>query len=76
MKRRFFLCIKNRGYQADLLLGKVYHALPAAPGDKAGWLRIVDDSGEDYYYPEKYFLEVELPAAAQKAVIAIAKEAA
>jgi hypothetical protein len=28
-------------------------------------LRIVDESGEDYLYPEAYFAPLELPAAAE-----------
>ena len=39
--------------------------------DKAaeeGYLRIVDESGEDYLYPESYFISVELPRKVQDAL--------
>jgi hypothetical protein len=29
-------------------------------------LRIVDESGEDYLYPESYFLHIELPRAVER----------
>jgi hypothetical protein len=31
-------------------------------------LRVVDESGEDYLYPEAYFVFVRLPRKAQQAV--------
>ena len=40
----------------DLLLGKCYEVL-ATEGD---WLRIVDESGEDYLYPAEWFVPVVL----------------
>ena len=39
--------------------------------DKAaeeGYLRIVDESGEGYLYPESYFITVELPRKVQDAL--------
>lgn len=35
----------------DLVVGKVYEVT----GEKDGWYRIVDESGEDYWYPKDYF---------------------
>jgi hypothetical protein len=32
------------------------------------YLRIVDESGEDYLYPESYFISVELPRMVQEAL--------
>jgi hypothetical protein len=33
-----------------------------------GYLRVVDESGEDYLYPESYFILVQLPEEAQEAL--------
>jgi hypothetical protein len=41
---------------------KVYQVLPDDKAADAGYLRIVDESGEDYLYPESYFVSVELPS--------------
>lgn len=41
---------------ADLTLGAVYKVLPSPPSEQdAGFLRVVDNSGEDYLYPASYF---------------------
>ena len=32
-------------------------------------VRVVDESGEDYLYPEKYFVPIKLPQAAERAVL-------
>jgi hypothetical protein len=33
-----------------------------------GYLRIIDESGESYLYPESYFVLVRLPQEAEKAL--------
>jgi len=32
-------------------------------------IRVIDESGEDYLYPEEYFVPVSLPRAAETAVL-------
>ena len=45
---RFVGCISNRDYQASLELGKYYRVIPDEKAAKHGYLRVVDESGEDY----------------------------
>ena len=66
-ERKFALCIKNEGCH-DLELRKIYEVLPDTRALKDGYLRIVDESGEDYLYPESYFIHVRLPRKAQEAL--------
>ena len=47
---------------------KIYRVLLDDEAKKEGYLRIVDESGEDYLYPESYFILVELPREAQDAL--------
>jgi hypothetical protein len=63
---RFALCIANRGAE-DLVVRKVYRVLPDKAAAATGYLRIVDESGEDYLYPGDYFVFVELPEKAKRA---------
>jgi hypothetical protein len=35
---------------------------------KEGYLRILEESGEDYLYPEAYFIPIQLPLEAQEAL--------
>jgi hypothetical protein len=65
---RYVVCVKNDDYPASLELRKLYPAVPDKTADKAGLIRVVDESGEDYLYPSDYFLPVRLPQAIEKAV--------
>ena len=55
---RFVLCVRNEGYPAGLELRKVYRALADEQGSKLHQLRVIDESGGDYLYPEEYFVFV------------------
>ena len=63
----FALCIDNRDCD-DLEKGKVYRILPDNDASKEGYLRIIDESTEDYLYPESYFVLLDLPEKAQHAL--------
>ena len=63
----FALCIENRDCE-DLEKRKIYQVLPDNKAAKEGYLRIIDESGEDYLYPESYFILVRLPRKAQEAL--------
>ena len=58
----FVVCISNEGYPASLESGKIYEVIPDAQAESRHYLRVMDESGEDYLYPEKLFLAVPLPA--------------
>ncbi len=70
MKReaQFVICVVNRGYAASLELRKIYQLLPDKVGLKHHQVRIIDESGESYLYPEEYFVPVKLPQAVEQAV--------
>ena len=63
-KRRFLLCLNNRAYPASLELCKVYQAVPDANAAKQHFVRVIDESGDDYLYPQSCFVPIELPAEA------------
>jgi len=64
---KYVMCIDRGGYRASLTAHKVYKVIPDPAAEKHGQLRIIDDSGEDYLFGAKHFVEVSLPAAAQVA---------
>ena len=70
MKRevQFVSCVGNRGYAASLQLRKIYQVVPDKAGLKHRQIRIIDESGEDYLYPQEYFVPVKLPLAVEQAV--------
>jgi hypothetical protein len=57
----FVVCINNTGYLASLELHKIYRIIPDPGATRLGSLRVVDESGEDYLYPAKWFVPVALP---------------
>lgn len=58
---RFALCIDNAEYPASLEARKLYDVLPDEEAALHRLLRIIDESGEDYLYPMRYFRLVSLP---------------
>ena len=64
---KFALCVENRDCE-DLEKRKIYQILPDDDSEKEGYLRVVDESGEDYLYPQSYFILVPLPREAQEAL--------
>jgi hypothetical protein len=66
---RFVVCVNNKDYPASLELRKLYQVVADDAAAKHHQLRVIDESGEDYLYPEEYFVPVQLPQAAEKAVL-------
>lgn len=64
---RFVVCIRNDECD-DLELRKVYQLLPDRKAAREDYVRIVDESGEDYLYPESYFVPLSLSVRAQNAL--------
>ena len=62
MKRHFMICVENRDYEASLEIRKIYEVLPDKLAEKHHQIRVKDESGEDYLYPEKYFAPIRLPS--------------
>ena len=65
--QKFALCIENKDCE-DLEKRKIYQTLPDDEAEKEGYLRVVDESGEDYLYPQSYFVLIPLPRKAQEAL--------
>jgi len=66
-ERVFALCVENKDCE-DLEKRKIYKVLPDEEAEKEGYLRVIDESGEDYLYPQSYFVLVKLPREAQEAL--------
>ena len=47
----------------DLEARKLYQIFPDREAAREGYIRVVDESGEDYIYPSDLFVPVRLPAA-------------
>ena len=65
----FVICIHNVDYPAALELRKIYQVVPDEVAVKQHLMRVIDESGEDYLYPDTYFLAVDLPQTIKDALL-------
>ncbi len=67
-ERKFALCVENKDC-ADLEKRKVYRVLPDKSAAKEDFIRVIDESGEDYLCPASCFTSIKVPAAAAKSLL-------
>jgi len=60
------VCVHNEGNGVSLQLWKIYKPLRDNDARAEGFLRVVDESGEDYLFPDENFVPIELPAEVKK----------
>ncbi|VAW77880.1 hypothetical protein MNBD_GAMMA15-46 [hydrothermal vent metagenome] len=63
------ICVRNDDHPASLEKRKIYETIPDSDATKHNQIRVIDESGEDYLYPEEYFIPVTLPKNVEEAVI-------
>jgi len=52
---RFAFCINNGGYPDDLKVRTIYQVLPDESGARSNFIRVLDETGDDYLYPARPF---------------------
>jgi hypothetical protein len=70
---QFALCLDNEGYPASLEVGKLYRVVPDEEATAHGYIRIIDESGEDYAFTANRFHMVHLPQAVGQALLAASR---
>ncbi len=60
------VCIENTGYPAALELRKIHQRLSDPRAEADGFVRVIDESGEDYLFPSRFFAAIEVPSAVQR----------
>jgi hypothetical protein len=66
----FVVCVANDGCD-DLTTGMTYRVLPDALAARDGYLRVVDDAGEDYLYPAGRFVAIDVLQAEEPKLLAV-----
>jgi hypothetical protein len=56
----------NTGDNVDLELRKIYRHRVDKKANAEGFVRIIDETGEDYLFPATFFLPIRLPARAAR----------
>jgi hypothetical protein len=69
----FALCLNNEGYPASLEVGKLYRVIPDEEAAAHGYIRVIDESGEDYAFSADRFHLVYLPHAVGQALLAASR---
>lgn len=65
--RGYAICVQTD--DPDLLTPRmIYRVVPDASAARSDYVRIVDNEGEDYLYPAKYFVHVDLPLTVKRAL--------
>lgn len=57
---KWTICIKNSGYEASLEARKLYPVQEDARADAVGMIRVIDESGEGYLYPQEMFAPISI----------------
>ena len=66
---QFAICLDNKGYEVSLEIGKLYQVIPDTEADKHGYIRLIDESEEDYAFTANRFYIPELPVPVEKALL-------
>jgi hypothetical protein len=72
----FAICLSNEGYPASLEVGKLYQVIPDEEAAAHGYIRVIDESGEDYAYSVERFYLIALPQAVEQALLSASEKLA
>ena len=67
--RHFAVCVRNDEHEESLELRKIYEVLEDVVAAKHNMIRVIDEEGEDYLYPEDWFLPIQLPQNIEEAIL-------
>jgi hypothetical protein len=68
---RLLICVENKGYSMSLEKRKIYMSVPDPAAAKHDLVRVIDESGENYLCPKRFFLPITLPHSERSAVLEV-----
>ena len=72
MEPKFVVCIDSGDWPEDLLVRKIYRVLPDEHAAELGWIRVIDETEEDYLYPSDCFMPIDLTEEVEQALYSTA----
>jgi hypothetical protein len=69
INQQFALCLNNDGYQSSLEKGKLYQVIADAEAEANGYVRLIDESGEDYAFTKDRFHLMTLPKPVEQTLL-------
>ncbi len=70
LNHRIAICVDNTDYELSLERRKVYPILPDADAERDDYVRVIDETGEDYLFPASRFVFLAVPTEIEEAVLA------
>lgn len=67
-KKDFVICIRSTGFRASLMPRRVYEVIDDPNAKRFGLVRVVDESGQDYLYPDTLFMALPVSAPLARAI--------
>ncbi len=64
------ICVDNTDYEMSLKRRTVYPVTPDADAEQDNYVRIIDETGEDYLFPPSRFVLLAVTADVEEAVLA------
>src|SRR5438034_635023 len=68
LPHRWVVCVANPGYAASLERRKLYRSLMDQRASWGGLIRVIDESGESYFYPSEFFRPIRVTAILEEAL--------
>jgi hypothetical protein len=68
-RKGFVICVGNEGFEASLVVRRVYERIDDRVAQGHGLVRVKDESGEDYLFPAKLFVPIAIPRGAGRAFL-------
>ena len=67
---KWTVCIKNAGFEASLEARKLYNVEDDLKAQALGMIRVIDESGEGYLYPQAMFAPIAIQNALEGQLLA------
>lgn len=64
------ICVDNTDYEMSLQRRKVYPVIEDADAEQDNYVRIIDETGEDYLFPSSRFVLLAVTPDVEEAVLA------
>jgi hypothetical protein len=65
-RKSFAICVDNTDYEASLIPRKLYDVIPDEKAEQDDFIRVIDESGEDYLYHRNHFILIKFPIEVEK----------
>jgi hypothetical protein len=65
---KYLICIDNSDYPTSLERRKIYEVISDPDTQETQYIRVIDESGDDYLYPASCFVGVNLSKETREAI--------